>query len=61
MHNAALVSLKQEQRLPQSFTFLDRCGEFDNMIPFNIEHWSQKEKNKMIENIEHHKNILSKE
>ncbi|HLJ31560.1 MAG TPA: hypothetical protein VKU36_03935 [Candidatus Babeliales bacterium] len=60
VHNAALVSLKQEQQLPKSFAIWNAC-EGDNIVSFNTKHWSQKQRSEIIEEIQHYKNLVSKE
>ena len=61
MHSAARVSLRQKQRLPKLFNLFNSSSDYDDTIAFNIESWATSEKDKMIKNIQHHKNILSKE
>jgi hypothetical protein len=58
IHSAALVSLQQDGQLPKIFEFNNFRDEEDNIIPFNIEHWSEKDKNEILEKIQTRKKIF---
>jgi len=67
MHSGALVSLKEEGKLPTVinktpiFHINDCFGEYEDTVFIDIEHWSKEDQEKMFEEIANYKQNLLKE